>query len=124
MIAALVAWSTRRPWRVILAALLLAVAGELARRNLASDAIPDLSNPQIVLVADWMGHPAAEVASELTQVLTGALQGIPGSTAIRGLSMSGMAYVDVVFDSPSDLQRGRDGIVDRVANVAAGSPRT
>jgi Cu(I)/Ag(I) efflux system membrane protein CusA/SilA len=122
MIAALVAWSTRRPWRVILAALLLAVAGELARRNLASDAIPDLSNPQIVLVADWMGHPAAEVASELTQVLTGALQGVPGSTAIRGSSMSGMAYVDVVFDSPSDLQRGREGIVDRVANVRGRLP--
>ncbi len=117
MIAALVTWSTRHPWWVILAALLLAVAGELARRNLASDAIPDLSNPQIVLVADWMGHPATEVASELTQVLTGALEGVPGSTAIRGSSMSGMAYVDVVFDSPSDLARGRERIVDRVAKV-------
>ena len=44
-----------------------ASAGELARRSLSRDAIPDLSDPQIVLVADWMGHPATEVASDVTR---------------------------------------------------------
>jgi Cu/Ag efflux pump CusA len=63
MIARLVAWCTRRHRIVMAAALVLAMAGELARRSLSRDAIPDLSDPQIVLVADWMGHPAAEVAT-------------------------------------------------------------
>jgi Cu(I)/Ag(I) efflux system membrane protein CusA/SilA len=117
VIGAIVAWSTRHPWLVIAAALVLALAGEIARRGLARDAIPDLSNPQIVLVADWMGHPATDVAANVTQVLTGALEGIAGSAAVRGSSMSGMAYVDVVFDSGSDVQRGRDAIVERVSKV-------
>jgi Cu(I)/Ag(I) efflux system membrane protein CusA/SilA len=116
VIGHIVAWSTRRPWLVIAVALLLAAGGELARRALARDAIPDLANPQIVLVADWMGHPATEVAAEVTKILTGALEGVPGSTAVRGSSMSGMAYVDVVFGSPSDLERGRQAILDRVAD--------
>ena len=83
MIGQVVAWSTRRPWLVLVAALFLAAGGELARRRLRRDAIPDLSSPQIVLVADWMGHPATEVAAEVTQILTSGLEGIPGSTAIR-----------------------------------------
>jgi copper/silver efflux system protein len=112
-----VAWSARHPWLVIVVALVAATGGGLAGRRLDRDAIPDLSSPQIVLVADWMGHPAVEVASSVTSVLTGALDGVPGATAVRGSSMSGMAYVDVVFDSASDLDRGRQAIVARVAGA-------
>ncbi len=117
MTARLLAWCTRHHWIVIAAALVLAVAGELARRALSRDAIPDLSDPQIVLVADWMGHPATAVATEVTRVLTDALAGVPGSTAVRGSSMSGMAYVDVVFESSASLQRGREAILERVQDA-------
>ncbi|HZU83416.1 MAG TPA: efflux RND transporter permease subunit [Polyangiaceae bacterium] len=116
MIARIVALSARHPWIVIALSVLLAVLGELARRGLGKDAVPDLSNPQIVIVVDWMGHPATEVAADVTNVLTRALRDVPGSTAVRGSSMSGMSYVDVIFDSPSELERGRQAIVDRVAS--------
>jgi copper/silver efflux system protein len=112
----LVAFSTRRPWIVLVCAIVLALAGELAWRGLGRDAIPDLSNPQIVLVADWMGHPAAEVAQRITSVLTRTLDGLPGVTAVRGSSMSGMAYVDVVFERTSDLERGRQEVVERIGD--------
>jgi Cu(I)/Ag(I) efflux system membrane protein CusA/SilA len=117
VIARVVAWCTRHHWIVIVAALAVAAAGELARRGLARDAIPDLSDPQIVLVADWMGHPAPEVARDVTKVLTDALEGIPGSTAVRGSSMSGMAYIAVVFGSSRDLERGRQAILERAEMV-------
>jgi Cu/Ag efflux pump CusA len=100
VIARVVAWSTRHHWIVIALALVAAFLGELGRRALSRDVIPDLSDPQIVLVADWMGHPATEVAMEVTAVLTKALEGVPGTTAVRGSSMSDMGYVDVVFGSP------------------------
>jgi Cu(I)/Ag(I) efflux system membrane protein CusA/SilA len=113
----LVAWCTRHPWVVLAIALALGAGGELARQTLSRDVIPDLSDPQIVLVADWMGHPATEVAAEVTRPLTRALDGIPGVTAIRGSTMSGMAYIDVVFGSAANLARGRQAIVERVARV-------
>ncbi len=114
MITRLVEWCTRNAWLVVAGALVFAVTGEICRRNLARDAVPDLSDPQIGLVADWMGHPATDVAERVNRVLTDALASIPGSTAIRGSSMTGMAYVDVIFGSAADLEGRRQEIVRRV----------
>ena len=120
----LMAWSARRSRMILILALLIAVAGGLARRSLPRDAITDVSDPQIVLYADWMGHPTVEVAARITGPLTSLLDGIPASTAVRGTSMPGMAYVDVVFASSSDLDNGRAEIVRRVAAQRARLPAT
>ncbi|HVV50677.1 MAG TPA: efflux RND transporter permease subunit, partial [Polyangia bacterium] len=120
--ARLVGFCARHPLALLLAGLLAALGGTLARRSLARDVIPDLSDPQVVLVADWMGHPATEVAARVTEVMTGALAGVPGATAVRGTSMSDMAYVDVVFDAVSSLAGGRAEIARRVAALHARLP--
>ena len=124
MIERAVALSTRHPWLVIATCLLLAFACELARRALVRDSIPDLSNPQIVLVGDWMDHPATEVAAEVTGPLTAALERVPGAVAVRGASMTGMAYVDVTFRSPADLENGRREIQTRVEQLRGSLPAT
>ena len=116
----IVAWSSRHARIVLVLALLVAIVGGLARRSLPRDAITDLSDPQIVLVADWMGHAAVDVADKITGVLTTLLEGLPGSTAVRGTSMAGMAYLDIVFASSSHLAAGRAEIVRR---LAANRPR-
>jgi Cu(I)/Ag(I) efflux system membrane protein CusA/SilA len=112
-----VRWCARFHWLVIATALLLGFAGELARRSLARDAIPDLSDPQLAVVAEWMGHPASEVAERVTRELTRSLDGIPGSTAVRGSSMAGMAYVDVVFSDAARLESGHRAIAERLKGV-------
>jgi Cu(I)/Ag(I) efflux system membrane protein CusA/SilA len=117
MITRLVAACARRPYVVLAVAAVTAVAGYASQRSLARDAIPDLSDPQLVLIAEWMGHSAPEVAAGVTEVLTGALEGVPGSTAVRGSSMAGMAYVDVVFQSEGGLSEGRAESARRVAAV-------
>jgi len=122
--ARLVAFATRHRRAVLAAAVLVAVVGELGRRRLGRDVLPDLSDPQVVLVADWMGHDATEVAASVTSVLTAALADVPGATAVRGSSMSGMAYVDVVFASESVLPAGRGAILDRVARARRRLPTT
>lgn len=122
MISRLVAWCTRESWIVIAVAIAVAVCGEWARRSLSRDAVPDLSDPQVGLVVDWMGHPATEVAIRVTQVLTESFKSIPGSTAVRGSSMAGMAYVDVVFGSSRSLEPGRQEIFQRVANLRSRLP--
>jgi len=115
MIARVVSWCARHPWLVIAAAIAGAAAGARARRDLPRDALADVSDPQVAVVADWMGHAAPEVASAVTSVLTQELAGVPGAIAVRGSSMAGMAYVDVVFGSPRELDAGRAAIAARVA---------
>ena len=105
-----------------MAALAVAIACDLARRGLARDVIPDLADPQIALVADWMGHPAPEVAAAVTQLLTEALADVPGAKAIRGSTMTGMAYVDVVFPSASGLDAAHREIAARVEAARARLP--
>ena len=114
MMARLVEWCTRHAAVVLGLGLVLALAGEVARRSLSRDAVPDLSDPQIGIVADWSGHPSTEVATRVTRVLTDALKSVDGATAIRSSSMSETAYVDVIFDSSSGLDRHRHEIEDRV----------
>jgi copper/silver efflux system protein len=108
-----VAWCSRNSLAVIVLAVALGIWGEHARRRLAADAVPDLSDPQVGLVVEWMGHPASEVATRVTGVLTDSLKSVPGASSVRGASMSGMAYVDVLFASTKSLEPGRREIIRR-----------
>jgi copper/silver efflux system protein len=122
VIARVVAWCARHPRLVLAAALLAGLGGEAARRALSRDVVPDLSDPQIVLVAEWMGHPAEEVAAIVTAELGRALDGLPDATAIRASSMSGMAYLDVVLASPRAIAGARRAIVERVERARSRLP--
>jgi len=113
-IARVIELCARRWWLVLGAAALLAAGSYQAQRSLARDAIPDLSDPRIGVIAEWMGHPATDVADQITRVLTAGLDKIPGATSVRGQSMSDMAYVDVVFGSDAAIAAGRAEIVRRM----------
>ena len=122
MISRVIAFCARRPWLVIGATALAAIGSYTAQRSLARDAIPDLADPRIGVIAEWMGHPATDVASQVTRVLTVGLDQIPGATAVRGQSMSDMAYVDVVFGSDAALASGRAEIVRRMTELRTRLP--
>jgi copper/silver efflux system protein len=122
VIARLVAWCGRHHWIVIAGALALGVGGDLVRRRLSRDVVPDLADPQIGVVADWMGHPAPEVEAKVARVLTEALGGVRGAKAVRGSTMTGMAYVDLLFDARTDLDSARAEIADRVERARPALP--
>jgi Cu(I)/Ag(I) efflux system membrane protein CusA/SilA len=109
---------------VIILAVALAIWGEHARRRLAAEGVPDLSDPQVGLVVQWMGHPASEVATRVTGLVTESLRSVPGAKAVRGASMSGMAYVDVLFGSTKSLEPGRNEILRRVDELKPKLPST
>jgi Cu(I)/Ag(I) efflux system membrane protein CusA/SilA len=117
LIDRIASFSARHARAVIAVLLCLALAGEWRRRALSRDVIPELSDPKIALVADWMGHSALEVAEHVTSLLTGALRTVPGTTAVRGSSMAGMAYVDVSFVDGSDLERQRRALLEQLSSV-------
>lgn len=122
MILRAVTFSAKRPLLVLVATLLVALGGVMAERHLSHDAVPDLSDPQIVLIAEWMGHPAPEVQHDVTDALTRELASVPGATTVRGASMAGMAYVDVVFREANALARGRAHILSRVGQLKSRLP--
>lgn len=124
MIHGLVDWCIRHSRLVLVVAAVAALAGEAARRALSRDAVPDLSDPQVGLLADWMGHPATEVATRVSAELTSALKTVPGATTVRGTSMAGMAYVEVLFDSADRLAPGRQEIRRRIAELSPRLPST
>jgi copper/silver efflux system protein len=119
-----VSWCGRHSWMILLCAVVAAIWGEHARRRLSRDAVPDLSDPQVGLVAQWMGHPASEVATSVTRVVTESLKSVPGVSSVRGASMAGMAYVDVLFRSVGDLELGRREIARRVEDLKTQLPAT
>ncbi len=122
MISALLSWSARHGRLILATAVLLLAGGEVARRVLARDVVPDLADPQLGIVVDWMGHPAGEVAALITTPLVRALTGLPGSKAVRGSTMSGMSYVDVIFPSEAALETARAAVLERIAAVRPGFP--
>jgi len=108
---------------VLLAALVLAALGVLARHAVPRDLLPELADPHLGLVAEWMGHPAPEVAERVTRVLSAEAGALPGVSAVRGTSMGGMAYLDVVFSEAASLEAGRQGLLARLPALRASLPR-
>ena len=109
MIARLVSWCARHHWIVIVVRAGAAIGGDLARRGLARDVIPDLADPQIGSSPTGWGTRRPRSRRRWRSALTAALADVPGAKAVRGSTMTGMAYVDVVFASAAALRRRRAG---------------
>jgi len=124
VIARLIDWSSRRPWTILGAALLLALAAEAVRRSAPADVLPELSDPRIGVVVEWMGHPAAEVSEKVTGPVLRALSPLPGASAVRGASMGGMAYLDVVLSPRTDASAARRSIVQQLEQLRGALPAT
>ncbi len=109
MIARLIDWSLKNRFLVVCAALLLAAWGVKALRATPVDAIPDLSENQVLVYGDWPGRSPREVEDQVTYPLSVNLQGLSGVKAVRANSMFGFSLVTVVFEDrvPGDLARQR-----------------
>lgn len=124
LLSRVVAWSSRRSGWVLAAALLVAALGLVAWRAVPRDLLPELADPHLGLVAEWMGHPAPEVADRVTRVVSAAAGALPGVTAVRGTSMQGMAHVDLIFASSGALAEGRRVLLARLPDLRAQLPAT
>ena len=109
--------------RVVLAAaaLLLLVAVAIAA-GLKLDALPDLSETQVIVKAEYPGRPPRLVEDQVTYPLTASLLGVPGATSVRGFSMFGEAFVYVVFEEGIDSARARSRVLERTAQVGGRLP--
>ena len=103
---------------VIIAGLALAVAGLFAVRSTPVDAIPDLSEEQVVVFAEWPGHAPREVEAQVTYPLALALQGMRGARAVRTSSDFNYAMLHVILDEGTTTATARRVAAERIAGVA------
>src|SRR5450755_2161847 len=112
MIAALIRWSARNVFLVLLATLFVVGAGIWAVRNTALDAIPDLSDTQVIVYTEYPGQAPQVVEDQVTYPLTTALLSVPRSKVVRGFSFFGVSFVYVVFEDGTDIYWARSRVLE------------
>jgi Cu(I)/Ag(I) efflux system membrane protein CusA/SilA len=122
MINHLIAWSLRNRFLVICGAVLLAGFGWRALTHTPVDAIPDLSENQVVVFADWPGRSPQEVEDQVTYPLSVNLQGLAGVKSVRANSMFGFALVTIIFDDKIDNYFARSRVLERLNYLGSTLP--
>jgi copper/silver efflux system protein len=115
MIHALIHWSLRNRFLVVCATLFACAMGFRAVRETPVDAIPDLSENQVIVYADWPGRSPQEVEDQITQLFSTGLQGLAGVQAVRGSSMFGASLLTVVFADEVPTSAARQSILERLS---------
>lgn len=122
MIERIIEWSARNRFIVLLAYLVLTGFGIYCAAKLPVDALPDLSENQVIVFTEWMGRSPQIIEDQITYPLTSSLQGLAGVKAVRGSSMFGMSFVFVIFDDATDLYFARTRVAERLSVVKAQLP--
>jgi copper/silver efflux system protein len=122
MIARLIAWSISRRGLVAVFAFALLVAGSLYVRSMPVDAIPDLSDVQVIVYTDYPGQAPQVVENQVTYPLVTALLGVPRTKVVRGQSMFSTSFVYVIFKEGTDLYWARSRVLERLNAVQSRLP--
>jgi len=112
MIANLIAWSARNLVLVFFSAALAAAAGVYAVKTLPLDAIPDLSDVQVIVFTDYPGQAPQVVEDQVTYPLTTAMLTVPRSKVVRGFSFFGISFVYVIFEDGVDPYWARSRVLE------------
>ncbi|MGQ2956597.1 efflux RND transporter permease subunit [Hydrogenophaga sp. ANAO-22] len=124
MIARLIHWSIANRFLVLLATLMLSAWGLVAMQRTPLDALPDLSDTQVIIRTTWPGQAPQIVENQVTYPLTTTMLSVPGTKAVRGFSMFGDSFVYVLFDDNVDLYWARSRVLEYLNQVQARLPAT
>ncbi|MBB5211699.1 efflux RND transporter permease subunit [Microbulbifer hydrolyticus] len=122
MIARIIQWSLHNRALVLIAAVVLAIAGLYSLRNTPVDALPDLSDVQVIVKTSYPGQAPQVVEDQVTYPLTTAMLSVPGAHTVRGYSFFGDSYVYVIFDDDVDLYWARSRVLEYLSQVAPRLP--
>ncbi|MBC8209592.1 MAG: efflux RND transporter permease subunit [Gammaproteobacteria bacterium] len=122
MISSLIHWSIRNRFFVILATLILIGAGLYAVKQTPIDAIPDLSDVQVIVKTSFPGQAPQVVEDQVTYPLTTAMLSVPKAVTVRGYSFFGDSYVYVIFEEGTDLYWARSRVLEYLSQVASSLP--
>jgi Cu(I)/Ag(I) efflux system membrane protein CusA/SilA len=122
MIAKLIEWCAQRRGLVIVLSAIVFVAAVLAMRSVPVDALPDLSDPQVVVFTEWMGRSPDLVEDQVTYPIVSSLLAAPKVTAVRGQSMFGMSFIYVIFEEGTDLYWARSRVLEYLSTLRGRLP--
>ncbi len=122
MIAAIIRWSLNNRAMVLLALGFVVVAGLYALQRTPVDAIPDLSDVQVIVKTSYPGQAPQVVQDQVTYPLETAMLAVPGATVVRGYSFFGASYVYVIFKDGTDLYWARSRVLEYLSQVAGSLP--
>lgn len=122
MVARLVGLSARHPLFVLFLAVGLGFGGWLALNRIPLDALPDLSDTQVILTTEWPGRSPELVEQQLTARLSAAFLSAPKVRAVRGQSFFGVSFVYVIFEDGTDLYWARSRVAERLQSLGTALP--
>jgi copper/silver efflux system protein len=122
MIIAIIRWSLANRLLVLLASIFLALWGFYSLQRTPLDAIPDLSDVQVIIKTTYPGQSPQVVEQQVTYPLSSALLAVPKATAVRGYSMFGDSYIYVIFEDGTDLYWARARVLEYLSQAAGSLP--
>jgi Cu(I)/Ag(I) efflux system membrane protein CusA/SilA len=122
MITAIIRWSVGNRFFIILATMILVGLGLYAVKNTPIDALPDLSDVQVIIKTSYPGQAPQVVEDQVTYPLTTAMLSVPGAVTVRGFSFFGDSYVYVIFEEDTDLYWARSRVLEYLSQVSPNLP--
>jgi Cu(I)/Ag(I) efflux system membrane protein CusA/SilA len=122
MIAAVIRWSLKNRLLVLLAALIMAAWGLWSLQRAPLDALPDLSDVQVIVRVTYPGKAPQVVEDQVTYPLTTTMLSVPGAKTVRGFSMFGDSYVYILFDDGTDPYWARSRVLEYLSQVQSQLP--
>lgn len=122
MIARIIRGSIENRFLIIIGALFLAVAGVISLRSTPLDAIPDLSDVQVIIKTSYPGQAPQVVEDQVTYPLATAMLAVPGAKTVRGYSFFNDSYVYIIFEDGTDLYWARSRVLEYLSQVAPQLP--
>jgi copper/silver efflux system protein len=115
MIESIIEWSIRNRFLVILGSLMLGIAGVRAMLTMPVDAIPDLSENQVIVFTDWMGRSPQEIEDQVTYPLSVNLQGLAGVKVVRSSSEFNFSMITIIFTDETDYYFARERVLEKLS---------
>ncbi|MEW5881385.1 MAG: CusA/CzcA family heavy metal efflux RND transporter [Pseudomonadota bacterium] len=122
MLERLIAWSARNPFLIALATLAIVFAGVLAILRTPLDALPDLSDVQVIVYTEYPGQAPQVVEDQVTYPLTTSMLAVPKSKVVRGFSFFGASFVYVIFEDGTDIYWARSRVLEYLNYAATRLP--
>src|SRR3989442_9873922 len=122
MINEVIEYSGRNRGIIILLVVVFVFAGLWAMRQVPLDAIPDLSDPQVIIYTEWPGRSPNLVEDQITYPVVSAMLAAPRVSAVRGISDYGFSYVYVIFEEGTDIYWGRSRVLEYMSKIGGEIP--